>query len=79
MKTFATQPTLTTLRDWTEPPTVRSGQLADIMAEGTAAGGEAWRMDRRPAGYRLMIQRKGEARRAAMVSHAKRTQPPEQP
>jgi hypothetical protein len=73
------QPTLPTIRDWTEPQTILPGQLADIMAEGTAAGWEAWRMDRHPAGRRLKLQRRGEARRAAMVSHPERSQSPEQP
>ena len=46
-------PTLTPLRNWTEPQTVARGQLATIITEAAAAGDAVFSMDIQPKGYRL--------------------------
>jgi len=76
MNSTTQQSTVPSFRDWTEPQTLPCNQLAEIMAGAAKAGYVAFRMDRHPAGYRLMFQRVSKPHLAGLPKQSELTLPP---
>jgi hypothetical protein len=76
----AQQQQLPGVRDWSEPQTVRYGELGAVIVQAAIDGFEAIRMDTITGGYRLKFVRMDEEtkpQRKAFPSFAELSQPPE--